>query len=91
MRRWASTICFTGEADVNSTDLPPRVPTELPEMDRLIMLLGSRSTGTDLRHGVRAELVALCGTYPDRTTAARWKRYLRELRAEMIAEPDPEA
>jgi hypothetical protein len=72
-------------------DLPPRVPTELPELDRLIMLLGSRSQGSDLTKSVRAELIALCGVYPDPTKAALWKSELRQVRAEMKAEPDPEA
>jgi hypothetical protein len=73
------------------TDLPPRVPIALPELDRLIMLLGSRSQGSDLTKRVRVEIVALCGTYPDPKTAARWKAELRQVRAEMNAEPDPEA
>ncbi len=74
-----------------SDDLPPRVPPELPEMDRLVMLLGSRSKCVDLSERVRAELIALCGVYPDPSTAARWKKNLREIRAELAAEPDPEA
>jgi hypothetical protein len=74
-----------------SDDLPPRVPPELPEMDRLVMLLGFRSKCVDLSARVRAELIALCGAYPDPLTAARWKQHLREIRAELAAEPDPEA
>jgi len=69
---------------------PPRVPPELPELDRLIMLLGSRAKGTALTAPRRKELLALCGAYPDPTTAARWKAELRPLRAEVAAEPDPE-
>jgi hypothetical protein len=74
-----------------SDDLPPRVPSELPEMDRLVMLLGSRSKCVEMSARVRDELIALCGTYPDPLTAARWKTHLREIRAELAAEPDPEA
>ncbi len=40
---------------------------------------------------VRAELTALCGAYPDPSTAAQWKKHLREIRAELVAETDPEA
>ena len=72
-------------------ELPPRVPTALADLDRLIMLLGSRSKGSDLTKAVRAEMIALCGVYPHPTTAALWKRELRQVRAEMNAEPDPEA
>jgi len=74
-----------------SDDLPPRVPPELPEMDRLVMLLGSRSQGVSMSQRVRAEPTALCGAYPDPSTAARWKKHLREIRAELVAETDPEA
>jgi hypothetical protein len=75
----------------DESELPPRVPTELVDLDRLIMLLGSRSKGTGLTKAVRSELVGLCGSYPDPKAAARWKKALREVRAEMVAEPDPEA
>jgi len=74
-----------------SDDLPPRVPSDLPAIDRLVMLLGSRSMGVAMSQRVRAELEALCGAYPDPSTAARWKKHLREIRAELAAEPDPEA
>ncbi len=76
---------------VVSDDLPPRVPPDLPEMDRLVMLLGSRSQCLDMSARVRAEMIALCGAYPDPSTAARWKKHLREIRAELAVEPDPEA
>jgi hypothetical protein len=71
--------------------LPPRVPPELAELERAIMLLGSRAKGTDLTAPRRKEMVALLDAYPDPTTAARWKQALRELRAEAVAEKDPEA
>ncbi len=70
---------------------PPRVPSELPELDRLVVLLGSRARGDNLAAPRRKELVALCGAYPDPATAARWKTELRRLRAEVASEPDPEA
>jgi hypothetical protein len=60
-------------------------------MDRLVMLLGSRSQCVAMSARVQAELIALCGVFPDPSTAARWKKHLREIRAELAVEPDPEA
>ncbi len=75
-----------------SDDLPPRVPPELPEMERLVMLLGSpRSQGTSMSQRVRAELTALCGAYPEPSTAARWKKHLREIRGRAGGRGGPEA
>jgi hypothetical protein len=71
--------------------LPPRVPPELAELDRAIMLLGVRAKGTELTAPRRREMVALLEAYPDAATAAHWKAALRVLRAEAAAEPDPEA
>ena len=71
-------------------ELPPRVPTELEELDRLICLLGNR-TKADLTPKSRKALIGLCGAYPDGTTASLWKAELRQIRAELVAEPDPEA
>lgn len=73
-------------------DLPPRIPPELPEMDRLIALLGAVAKCATLRHGTRIELARLAGGLPSGASqAARWKHHLKELRAEMATEPDPEA
>jgi len=51
----------------------------------------SRGTVFGMSQRVRAELAALCVAYPDPSTAARWKKHLREIRAELVAETDPEA
>jgi len=69
---------------------PPRIPPELAELDRAVMLLGSRAKGMDLSAPRRKELATLIGAYPDAVTAARWKAALRPLRAEVAAEADPE-
>jgi len=58
--------------------VPPVVPTELEELRRAIVLLGSR-VKADLRHAKRAELVRLVGAYPDKATAAAWKQALQSI------------
>jgi hypothetical protein len=45
------------------------------------------SSSHALSKGWRPQL----GAYPDPSTAARWKKHLREIRAELAAEADPEA
>jgi len=65
--------------------LPPRVPTTLAALDRLIMLLGHRSKGP-LTPKTRAELEQLAGCYPDPETCVRWKGALKEIRKELQAE-----
>jgi hypothetical protein len=65
--------------------LPPRIPDDVPTLDRLITLLGNRSRGP-LTPKPKRELEALCGAYPDPQTATRWKTALKELRADLVAE-----
>jgi hypothetical protein len=65
--------------------LPPRVPTTLTGLDRLIMLLGHRSKGP-LTSKTKAELEQLAGCYPDPETCMRWKTALKEIRKELQAE-----
>jgi hypothetical protein len=65
--------------------LPPRVPTTLTGLDRLIMLLGHRSKGS-LTPKTKAELEELAGCYPDPETCRRWKTTLKEIRKELQAE-----
>lgn len=65
--------------------LPPRIPDNVPVLDRLITLLGNRSRGP-LTEKPKRELKALCGVYPDPLTATRWKTALKELRADLMAE-----
>lgn len=65
--------------------LPPRVPTTLAALDRLIMLLGHRSKGP-LTPKTRAELEQMAGCYPDPETCVRWKGALKEIRKDLQAE-----
>jgi hypothetical protein len=55
---------------------PPKLPATSTELDRAIVLLGSRSR-TELNAKARTELVELIGTYPDSLTASVWKKQLR--------------
>lgn len=71
--------------DPSLEEFPPRVPEALAELDRAIMLLGSRQT-QDLRPKARTELELLVGAYPSTRQATAWKRLLkveREERAEL--------
>jgi hypothetical protein len=65
--------------------LPPKVPTTLAALDRLVMLLGNRSKGP-LNPKPKKELEELCGVYPDPLTATHWKTELKEIRKELLAE-----
>jgi hypothetical protein len=67
------------------TALPPRVPTELAELDALIMLLGNRTKG-ELRTKARHHLTELCGVYPTAATAQLWKNELKQIRKELAQE-----
>lgn len=68
--------------------LPPRTPSELAKLDRLITLLGSRARGARFTQAVRDEFVELCGgVEPDRATAARWKQQLRQARKVLVTQP----
>ncbi|RYZ16886.1 MAG: hypothetical protein EOO70_03380 [Myxococcaceae bacterium] len=71
--------------------LPPRVPTELAQLDQAITLLGNR-TKSALTEKPRKQLLELLGAYPDPATAVRWKAELRQIRKELAAEgDDPES
>lgn len=65
--------------------LPPKVPTDLPTLDRLITLLGNRSKGP-LGPKPKRLLEELAGVYPDPLTATRWKTALKEIRHELAKE-----
>lgn len=59
---------------------PPRVPEARQDLDRAIMLLGSRQT-QELRQAARVELETLLGQYPSPEVAASWKKLLKARRA----------
>lgn len=65
--------------------LPPRVPTELADLDALIMLLGNRTKG-ELGAKARQRLTDLCGAYPTAGLAQLWKNELKTIRKELAAE-----
>lgn len=65
--------------------LPPRVPTELADLDALIMLLGNRTKG-ELGPKARQRLLDLCGAYPAAGLAQLWKNELKPIRKELALE-----
>jgi len=74
-------------SDASLPDLPPKVPVELPEIDRAIQLLGSVvQAGGRLRQKHLRELETLLGCAPDQQHAAHWKKQLKEIRRELAEE-----
>jgi hypothetical protein len=65
-------------------ELPPKVPGARQELERAIILLGSRAKGLDLQESKRVELILLVGGYPKPLTAANWKRALKSIRDDEI-------
>lgn len=70
-------------------ELTPRVPTELAQLDKAIMLLGNRLK-TDLGKKARLKMIELIDAYPDPKTAAHWKLELKAIRQELVGESEPE-
>jgi len=64
--------------------LPPKVPVNLPELDRAITLLGNR-TKSELNAKPKRELEQLLGTYPSVPQAVQWKTALSKMRKERAA------
>lgn len=59
--------------------VPPKTPENLADLERAIVLLGSRTKGP-LTKQRRVELIDLVGAYPDPQAAAAWKVALKPLR-----------
>lgn len=74
-------------------DLPPRVPEELPELDRALQLLGALCQAGRLKEARRNELEDLLGGRVTQQLAAHWRKHLAEIRRDLAAEieSDPEA
>jgi lipase chaperone LimK len=66
-------------------DLPPRVPEELPELDRALQLLRAVCAGK-LKDKLRIELEGLVGGHVTQQLAAHWKTHLAEIRRDMAEE-----
>jgi hypothetical protein len=73
-------------------DLPPRVPEELPELDRALQLLRAVCAGK-IKDKLRIELESLVGGPVTQQLAAHWKTHLGEIRRDLAEElkRDPEA
>ena len=63
--------------------MPPQIPEALAELERAIVLLGSR-VSYELKNKSRRELELLIGRYPSPAEAAVWKSALKGLREEML-------
>lgn len=68
---------------VREQPLPPQIPETLAEIERAIMLLGSRWR-CELTNKARNELEGLIGRYPSVKEAALWKSALKGLREDML-------
>ena len=64
---------------------PPKIPKDLAQLERAILLLGNRSKA-ELTPKPRRELEELIGTYPTLDQAVGWKMTLRRLRKRQVEE-----
>ena len=73
-------------------DLPPRVPEELAELDRVLQLLGAVCQAGKIKDKPRIELETLLGCRVTQQLAAHWKKHLKEIRRDLAEElkSDPE-
>ena len=73
-------------------DLPPRVPEELAELDRVLELLGAVCQAGRIKESRRIELEALVGCRVTQQLAAHWKKHIKEIRRDLAEElkRDPE-
>jgi len=73
-------------------DLPPRVPEELPELDRALQLLRGLCSSGKLKDKQRTELETLLNCRVNQQLAAHWRKHLGEIRADLAEEleKDPE-
>jgi hypothetical protein len=73
-------------------DLPPKVPEELAELDRVLELLGAICQAGKIKESRRIELETLVGCRVTQQLAAHWKKHLKEIRRDLAEElkRDPE-
>lgn len=60
-----------------TTQLPTKIPAGKEQLERVIMLLGSRGK-SELKVKAREELIHLIGAYPSVEQAAIWKSNLKK-------------
>ena len=68
-------------------EIPPKIPGNLQDFDRALMLLGNRSQGRDLKESRKRELKRLIGLYPSPLRAATYKHHLKKLRKSLSLTP----
>ena len=66
--------------------MPPRVPEELPELDRALQLLRTVCTSGKLKDKLRIELEGLVGGRVTQQLAAHWRTHLGEIRRDLAEE-----
>lgn len=67
--------------------LPPRLPQNEEELNKVITLLGNRKR-VDLNARARRELERLIGVYPTVKEASAWKRVLRRVYQETVQQAE---
>ena len=67
-------------------DLPPRVPEELPELDRALQLLRAVCASGSLKDKLRIELEGLVGARVTQQLAKHWGTQLGEIRRDLAEE-----
>ena len=67
-------------------DLPPKVPEELEELDRVLQLLGAVCQAGRIKDKYRRELENLLGCQVTQQLAAHWKTHLKEIRRDLAKE-----
>lgn len=70
-----------------TTSLPPRLPQNEEELNKVITLLGNRKR-VDLNARARRELERLIGVYPTAKEASAWKRVLRRVYQERLRQAE---
>jgi hypothetical protein len=81
---WKRTLKALSEQPDLTPELPEVTPNSRSQLQRAIMLLGTRAKGLELNESTRQELIALVGAYPEPTTAASWKRELKAIQDDEI-------
>ncbi len=64
-------------------ELPPQVPEDLETLNSVIMLLGQRAKGHELKSAARQRLQQTIGAYPPPPAAGKWKAALKGLAKEL--------
>ena len=70
--------------EIEESSLPPKIPGNLEDLERTILLLGNR-TKCELQGKARKELISLISNYPNPELAAIWKKEIKQIRKLLVA------